>query len=161
MSNTFSPANPFCVKKWSPSEELLKNNIFAVIGCAGNGKTTIIKHFHTNSLDAIEILGNQLKNAPKADGERMQALSFQSFTEMHPAIRNQIDYIILCGLPSRQDVARIHDRYQHLFDFDLSFFQQVIDNSIHSYNCLIIDISREVRLGNEKASFYWCRAKIE
>lgn len=156
MSFGIFPEETISVQRWNPTEGQLKNSVVVVVGSSGTGKSTLIRSLNTKTLQVEE---SNLVTKP--DGIMLHIGSFQSFLSINPVDRGNIDFLIFCGLPSRLDVGRIFDRYEHLMDVNLSEFYQITQRSIKYYHCLVIDISANVRLGNEKAKFYWCRAVVD
>ena len=146
------------VQCWTPTKEELVNSVVAVIGYRGTGKSTLIRSF--GEIIPLEVKELE-ENLPIPDGQCLRIGSFQSFLNTQPADRGNIDFLIFCGLPSRRDVERIFERYEHLMKINCKEFYEITQSLISHYRCLVLDISTPVRLGNKKAEFYWCRASLE
>jgi len=138
------------VPKFNPNSKILAKSTVVVVGSKGTGKSTIVKSF-----------GKKFHELQTLYGFYDYAVgSFQSFLDIPAHDRGNIDFLIFCGLPSRRDVERVHERYSHLFGISANRLYEVTQQ-IQYYKAIVIDISLQVRLGNEKAGVYSYLANVE
>jgi hypothetical protein len=154
-SVVFPEIENYRLHRWQPTEEQLKNSVIAVVGYRQTGKTTVINSFQS---ETVHIEESPQKFTWVPDGQINRIGSFQSFLDIEPTERGNIDFLIFCGLPSLRDINRVHERYQHLLNISAKDLYLITQKAISGYVCVVVDISASVRSGNKKAGIYWYRA---
>lgn len=146
------------LSEWKPEDIDLRKTIIVVAGAAQTGKSIVVdtlKHdptrFPSPNVRRSDVINARASEIPVDNLQRKYGTASIAqttcFTQVAPNMRNEIDFLILCGTQSKKTIEQLWSEYEHLFVDDRQSFEQKIVLATKNWGRAVLDVSAPCRQG--------------